>query len=533
MAQAALSASLPKDHGEEMLKHVPSSTRRSLARVRSMAKQRLTPAQLNRRSAPSRTIKLPKHTAGHVWNKVLKTPIQSHNKSYRIQFQLTFLALNMAWPTLLLCYFAAAFAFAAIFASFFWAGDCASQLSFAQVFLIVAQQIMTGPAFMEITDRTMDMTQDRCIGIGFLSSTFALGFQTFVLSVAIRKYMKPKSTVAFSRKLVFNTRNGVPCLQARIVNLRGTFMSNIRLKAVHAYPVTTLEGEKHWKVDELKFRGPHFFKLPGTYTHELTKESPLYEDYKKRTVTGTITFEFVGYDGVLHEDIHQIWMFTMPKDARPCSRFADMVTKGVTEAIADGTYQYQLDMGNFDAVVPTHDNDRCCMLCMRGCAFGSAAKNASKGGVGQVQSLPRRSGSYRADGASRLDNVSEDGDDASTNDDTDDSSIDEVADALEDEDNHSPTGIHSEAASSPARPDVDPAASGRSPPASNRIHGELSLSLEAIASTPALQRHPPIEMDDIDSPLLSRSLQVQRSASRLLAAIDGGSKKTSFVQSDV
>ena len=57
-----------------------------------------------------------------------------------------------------------------------------------------------------------------------------IDIQTFVISVAIRKYMKPKSTVSFSRRLVFNIRNGVPCLQARIFNLRGTLMSNVRVR---------------------------------------------------------------------------------------------------------------------------------------------------------------------------------------------------------------------------------------------------------------------------------------------------------------
>jgi hypothetical protein len=86
-------------------------------------------------------------------------------------------------------------------------------------------------------------------------------------------------------------------------------------------------------MNPLTFTGANFIKLPGTnwlktdedwivdgdvnwamadhlatgtYTHLIDAKSPLYEFYKQDAVIGTITFEVVGYDHVLHEDIHQV-----------------------------------------------------------------------------------------------------------------------------------------------------------------------------------------------------------------------------------
>lgn len=53
--------------------------------------------------------------------------------------------------------------------------------------------------------------------------------QACVLSMAVRKLMKPETAVTFSRKLVLNQRNGQPCLQARITNLRGTLLTNVQV----------------------------------------------------------------------------------------------------------------------------------------------------------------------------------------------------------------------------------------------------------------------------------------------------------------
>eukprot|EP00045_Choanoeca_perplexa_P016731 m.229650 g.229650 ORF g.229650 m.229650 type:complete len:473 (-) comp17344_c0_seq2:973-2391(-) len=356
---------------------VRKSTGGMMNRFRQRAQQRLSKDK-PRNSKSVKLVHLPKHTAGLFWTRILKNKLQMYHPTFSQNYQLTFLALQLPWAWLLVAYFVTAFTLATIMAGLFWAGDCHLNLTFSQVFLIVSQQVMTGPAYMEMTDQPTETTNDGCIVVGVFSSMISLFFQTFVISVVIRKYMKPKSTVAFSRRLVFNMRNGVPCLQARVFNLRGTLMTNVRLTAHHAYPRTTLEGETHWNTAPLKFTGPHFSKLPGTYTHLINEESALYKAYKSGTVTGSITFEFIGYDTILHEDIYQIWMFWLPHDAAPCSRYADVVTKGSQAAINDGTMQMQVDMGRYDAIVPTHGTDRCCLLCMRGCVFGSAAARKQK-----------------------------------------------------------------------------------------------------------------------------------------------------------
>jgi hypothetical protein len=48
--------------------------------------------------------------------------------------------------------------------------------------------------------------------------------------MAVRKFMRPKTAIAFARRLVFNSRNDVPCLQARVLNLRGNLLSDVKVR---------------------------------------------------------------------------------------------------------------------------------------------------------------------------------------------------------------------------------------------------------------------------------------------------------------
>lgn len=74
----------------------------------------------------------------------------------------------------------------------------------------------------------LTLLSNRRLHLGFSSTIWSLARQAFVLSMAVRKFLKPKSAIAFSRKLVYNCRNGQPCLQMRIMNLRGTVISDVK-----------------------------------------------------------------------------------------------------------------------------------------------------------------------------------------------------------------------------------------------------------------------------------------------------------------
>ena len=66
---------------------------------------------------------------------------------------LIFLSLEASWTWLAAGYFVAVFVLALLLAALFRAGECSSgELSFGKIYLIVAQQLMTGPAFVETTD---------------------------------------------------------------------------------------------------------------------------------------------------------------------------------------------------------------------------------------------------------------------------------------------------------------------------------------------------------------------------------------------
>eukprot|EP00730_Choanoeca_flexa_P015731 TRINITY_DN7290_c0_g1_i3.p1 TRINITY_DN7290_c0_g1~~TRINITY_DN7290_c0_g1_i3.p1 ORF type:complete len:611 (+),score=201.12 TRINITY_DN7290_c0_g1_i3:248-2080(+) len=324
--------------------------RRKSSRLR--VKQRVA-SRLERLRRNSKIRKLPKHTTGSTWHTIMKTPVQILNKQFSSRLNLIFLSLEASWKYLLLTYFAFVFILALILGGLFEAASCSADYSFARIYLLVVQQLMTGPALLELLDRETEDLSHGCILLGFVTSTCTLFLQAFILSMAVRKFMKPKAAVAFSRKLCFNSRNAVPCLQTRVFNLRGNLISDIEIKAVYSFKRTTAEGETHWQVQDLTFKGPQFVKFPVTYTHYIDESSPLFKPYfTDRHIEGRIFIELVGYDHVLSEEVHANWVFDLPADAALYCRFADMVVKSFQEAVSDGSYQCAVTMDHFDAVEP-------------------------------------------------------------------------------------------------------------------------------------------------------------------------------------
>lgn len=74
-----------------------------------------------------------------------------------------------------------------------------------------------------------------------------LVLNAFVLSLAVRKFMRAKPQMMFSRALVFNTRNGIPHLQFRVVGV---------IQAAQPLPSLPV-----WPRAFLPFL--HYFCLPG------------------------------------------------------------------------------------------------------------------------------------------------------------------------------------------------------------------------------------------------------------------------------
>eukprot|EP00045_Choanoeca_perplexa_P006977 m.61271 g.61271 ORF g.61271 m.61271 type:complete len:529 (+) comp13869_c0_seq1:186-1772(+) len=310
-------------------------------------------ARLSRIRNNSRVRKLPKHTSGSVWHQIMKAPVQIFNKQFSSRLNLIFLALELSWKYLLLGYFLFVFTLAAVLGGFFRAGECSLDYSFTRIYLLVVQQLMTGPAFLELSDRETGDLSSGCILIGFVTSTCTLFLQAFILSMAVRKFMKPKSAVAFSRKLCFNSRNAVPCLQTRAFNLRGNLISDVSIRAVYSYKRTTAEGETHYMVEDVEFKGPQWMKFPVTFTHYIDETSPLFKPYfTDRHIEGRLFMELVGYDHTLCEEVHASWVFTLPEDAALYCRFANMVVKTFQDAVEDGSYQCAVEMSSFDAVEP-------------------------------------------------------------------------------------------------------------------------------------------------------------------------------------
>ena len=125
-----------------------------------------------------------------------------------LSINLIFLALESSWRWLLLGYFTTVLAIGLTLAGLFIAADCKEQLPFGkvaidpvlccqfccqsrceapltlgpsalvgQVYLFVLQQLMTGPAFLEMTDLESTSLPSSCVVIGFFASTCTLFLQ--------------------------------------------------------------------------------------------------------------------------------------------------------------------------------------------------------------------------------------------------------------------------------------------------------------------------------------------------------------------
>lgn len=179
-----------------------------------------------------------------------------------------------------------------ILAGLFVGAGCQEALSFGHIFLIVLGQMSTGPGYLEMSDISPGDQSTTCMGVGFISALTALCLDVFILSITVRKFMKPKGACLFSKQMVFNTRNGVPHLQFRLVNMRGNFVDDVRVLASWNQHVTTNEGESHVSTTRIHFSGPTLAKGPVVYSHRLCPQSPMYESYKKTGETsGTLVVQ--------------------------------------------------------------------------------------------------------------------------------------------------------------------------------------------------------------------------------------------------
>eukprot|EP00911_Craspedida_sp_UC1_P002458 UC1_evm1s1831 len=199
---------------------------------------------------------------------------------------------------------------------------------------------------------------DACVFLGTFSNACALLLEAFVLSIAVRKFMRAKPIIEFTKQLAFNTRNNEPFLQVRVANLRGNAMLDTHVDCTWVAFSKSTEGESYAKLSKLLFTGPDVMKAPGTFSHPLNKDSPMYKSYLEAGVpNGLLIFTLKGYDVVLNETIMATRSYKLPEDALSCRRFADVLVPDTFIT------QIQVDFHNFHCTVRSHDDDGTCFLC--------------------------------------------------------------------------------------------------------------------------------------------------------------------------
>lgn len=142
------------------------------------------------------------------------------------------------------------------------------------------------------------------------------------------RFSRPTSKVAFSKNLVVQTRNGVPCLMFRVSNTRGNDIVEARVNLSIMRDDYTQEGEHLRRFYELKMEraSTPMFNLTWTLIHVIDEESPLFglsEDNISEKAANFVVV-LLGMDDTFSQTVHARYVYT-PEDVLFGFRFVDML----------------------------------------------------------------------------------------------------------------------------------------------------------------------------------------------------------------
>lgn len=181
------------------------------------------------------------------------------------------------------------------------------------------------------------------IGYGGMepTTTYAhilITFEAFVGLIAVAmgsglmfaKFSRPQAKVRFSNKLVVNLRDGIPCLQFRISNLRDSSIIDARVKIYVIKDVITKEGyqlKRPFPLELVNSRTP-LFPLSWLLVHKLEEGSPIYplNEANVHDNEMQIMVTFIGLEESLSQSIFAQHTYDL-SDVEFNAHFEDMVTK--------------------------------------------------------------------------------------------------------------------------------------------------------------------------------------------------------------
>lgn len=174
--------------------------------------------------------------------------------------------------------------------------------SFADVFFFSIETLATvGYGYMSPATVYGHVVASIEILIGMLSIAIVTG-------LLFARFSRPTARVMFSNVLVVSTFNGAPTLMLRAGNERNNLILEATVRASLIRKEETLEGERFYRVYDLKLERERTsaFALSWTVMHTIDAASPLYGKTRDDLVAdeARINISISGLDETLNENVH-------------------------------------------------------------------------------------------------------------------------------------------------------------------------------------------------------------------------------------
>jgi inward rectifier potassium channel len=169
-----------------------------------------------------------------------------------------------------------------------------------------------------------------------------------ITGLVFTKFARATARVAFTTCAVIHKRDGVPTLTFRLGNRRSNTIVDARLRVVASLITVTAEGEKFYRMHDLKLLRDRMSGMRRGWTamHVIDETSPLYGKDAAALAAGELEIEVmvVGLDDVTMQMVHSMHIYG-DKDIKHGFRFADTM-----KALPNG--DLIVDLRQFDTTVP-------------------------------------------------------------------------------------------------------------------------------------------------------------------------------------
>src|SRR5690242_14494665 len=155
-----------------------------------------------------------------------------------------------------------------------------------------------------------------------------LGFTAIVTGLTFVRFSRPRAKLVFAANPVVAMHNGKPTLMLRVGNGRLAVLLDAVAKLNVLISVTTSEGRRFRRAQELRLERAHLPAFPLTWTlmHVLDERSPLYgyDEARAMAAHAQLFVTVEARDPTLATSVHDIRNYG-PEDIRFGMRYADAV----------------------------------------------------------------------------------------------------------------------------------------------------------------------------------------------------------------